>query len=146
MKTNSGKFITNGVWFYDELHHFIGSTPRRRRGNGRKKFRLETPHGDYLINLHSPRLQCFKRNPKCAYCHRVGALWFLQKQSTDTEWHLNLYALETNDTLVLMTRDHIFPVSRGGVNAPSNSATACEPCNKKKGAAILGLEDCHEAR
>lgn len=137
MKTNSGKFITNGVWFYDELHHFIGSTKKGGKGRGkRRKFRLETPHGEYLINLHSPRLKCFKRDPKCAYCNRVGVLWLLQKQPTDTEWCLNLYAIEPNDRLVLMTRDHVFPVSLGGANALFNAATACEPCNKKKGAEV----------
>lgn len=134
MKTNSGIFATNGIWFYHELRPYVGK--KERRPHSKSKFRLETPHGDYLINTHSQRLKCFKRNPICAYCDRVGALWLLQKQSSDTDWCLNLYAIDPNDKLVLMTRDHIFPISRGGGDGLYNSTTSCEPCNKKNAAHI----------
>lgn len=140
MKTNSGIFATNGIWFYHELQSYIGDGTRKRgQRDIRQKFRLETPHGDYLINTHSRRLKCFKRDPRCAYCDRVGALWLLQKQACDTDWCLNLYAIDPNDKLVLMTRDHVFPISRGGGDALYNSTAACEPCNKKKGASIPDL-------
>lgn len=33
--------------------------------------------------------------------------------------------------------DHIFPVSKGGTNAPSNLTLACEPCNLSKGSKTL---------
>jgi 5-methylcytosine-specific restriction endonuclease McrA len=32
-----------------------------------------------------------------------------------------------------LTRDHIFPVSRGGANVWGNVVTACSPCNNRKG-------------
>jgi 5-methylcytosine-specific restriction endonuclease McrA len=32
-----------------------------------------------------------------------------------------------------LTRDHIFPVSRGGENSWQNVVTACSPCNNRKG-------------
>ncbi len=32
-----------------------------------------------------------------------------------------------------LTRDHIFPVSRGGGNGWDNVVTACSPCNNRKG-------------
>jgi hypothetical protein len=31
-----------------------------------------------------------------------------------------------------LTRDHVYPKSRGGSNAWENSVTACKPCNMKK--------------
>jgi 5-methylcytosine-specific restriction endonuclease McrA len=32
-----------------------------------------------------------------------------------------------------LTRDHVLPVSRGGVNTWENVVTACSPCNSRKG-------------
>lgn len=34
----------------------------------------------------------------------------------------------------LLTRDHIVPLSRGGLDHWKNVVTACKPCNQKKGA------------
>lgn len=40
-------------------------------------------------------------------------------------------------TDVRLEYDHIFPVSRGGTNEPSNLVLACERCNRSKGARTL---------
>ncbi len=37
----------------------------------------------------------------------------------------------------LLTRDHIIPLSRGGLDHWKNVVTACKPCNQKKGADTL---------
>lgn len=34
----------------------------------------------------------------------------------------------------LLTRDHVLPLSRGGLDAWRNVVTACKPCNQRKGA------------
>jgi len=34
----------------------------------------------------------------------------------------------------LLTRDHIVPISRGGLDRWKNVVTACKPCNQRKGA------------
>ncbi len=34
----------------------------------------------------------------------------------------------------LLTRDHIVPISRGGLDQWKNVVTACKPCNQRKGA------------
>jgi len=36
-----------------------------------------------------------------------------------------------------LTRDHVHPVSKGGVNKWSNVVTACAPCNKRKDSSLL---------
>ena len=36
-----------------------------------------------------------------------------------------------------LTRDHIVPISRGGLNTWQNVVTACSPCNNKKGSHML---------
>jgi 5-methylcytosine-specific restriction endonuclease McrA len=35
-----------------------------------------------------------------------------------------------------LTRDHIMPVSRGGLNTWQNVVTACSPCNNRKGSML----------
>lgn len=44
---------------------------------------------------------------------------------------LELFA-HTKHALVMMTRDHIVPVSLGGHNDVENLRPACEPCNNKR--------------
>ena len=36
-----------------------------------------------------------------------------------------------------LTRDHIIPISRGGLNTWHNVVTACSPCNNRKGSHLL---------
>ncbi len=36
-----------------------------------------------------------------------------------------------------LTRDHIVPISRGGLNTWHNVVTACSPCNNRKGSHLL---------
>ena len=128
MITRSGIFNTLGFWLYCDL------CPRL--GNKKKKINLETSHGIFEVGAKSKRLHCFKKSPKCAYCPRVGVIWMLQSQ-TDKNWHLNLYAIDNNDTLVLMTKDHIIPLAKGGTDALNNLITACEQCNNNKGQSLL---------
>jgi len=52
---------------------------------------------------------------------------------------LELYA-HTGAALVMMTRDHIIPVSLGGVNHVDNLRPACEPCNNKRKNSMTNAE------
>lgn len=52
-------------------------------------------------------------NGRCAYCNRMIGLRADAKERT---------------------KDHIIPVSRGGLHATTNIAPACRACNAKKGA------------
>ena len=94
---------------------------------------------------YKPRLYNFVVNgTKCVRCGIEGKFFayeFNNKAAlklTDTKGkshgrHLNLYAIDDKGREVLMTRDHIIPVSRGGSNAMANSQTMCSNCNTTKG-------------
>jgi 5-methylcytosine-specific restriction endonuclease McrA len=49
-----------------------------------------------------------------------------------------------------LTRDHVIPISRGGLNVWANVVTACSPCNNRKGSRLpaevgmFPLQDAHE--
>lgn len=42
-----------------------------------------------------------------------------------------------------LTRDHIIPISRGGLNTWQNVVTACSPCNNRKGSHLLAEVGMH---
>jgi hypothetical protein len=56
--------------------------------------------------------------------------------NVDSRRHFNLYAADGT----LMTKDHIIPKSKGGIDKVHNMQTMCYPCNKAKGAVYPGLE------
>lgn len=47
--------------------------------------------------------------------------------------HFNLYHVGPRGGLVLMTKDHIIPKSKGGQDHINNLQTMCSPCNNRKG-------------
>jgi 5-methylcytosine-specific restriction endonuclease McrA len=98
----------------------------------------------YTVNLFSLRLQAFRRSRICVGCGREGTVLRLERFGPkDQRPHFNLYAIESNGTYVLMTKDHgtyvlmtkdhIIPKSKGGPNTLENIQTMCEPCNVAKG-------------
>lgn len=44
-----------------------------------------------------------------------------------------LYAVDQDGEEVMMTKDHIIPVSKGGKNTLENYQTMCRKCNVQKG-------------
>lgn len=87
----------------------------------------------------SPRLVLFKsKGVECAECGIQGSFFALESHSPDVSPHLNLYAVVDNGgnkediKEVLMTKDHIFPRSKGGGDVMENYQTMCSPCNAKK--------------
>lgn len=91
-------------------------------------------HGD-PIQMQSMRYQNFLYHGcKCVRCGIEGAFFLKQKSHQHEEtYHMNLYALGESGKLILMTRDHIIPKSKGGPNTIENLQTMCGPCNWKKG-------------
>lgn len=83
---------------------------------------------EMLIKIATLRLQVFKRSLVCVSCGLVGSIFLLQKQINRNESpHLNLYAIRraepSHEEYVLMTKDHILPVSRGGKDVLCNLQT-----------------------
>lgn len=86
----------------------------------------------YPVWMNSLRYQVFQRSCTCAHCGVVGSVFLLQQNEGSSRAHFNLYA-KTPEGLVLMTKDHIHPKSKGGKDKLDNLQTLCYECNKKKG-------------
>lgn len=110
-----------------------------------------------LIDVISHRYHLFAQNAACVVCGIEG-LYFAKERSAKQikvslpggrqeiqhkslngerqQWHLNLYALrELEDGSykeILMTKDHILPVAKGGKDEMTNYQTMCQPCNGYK--------------
>lgn len=85
----------------------------------------------YRIHMQSTRYQCFKRSLYCVVCGLEGTIMILERKGNWSP-HFNLYA-EFGGALVLMTKDHIVPHSKGGPDHISNLRTCCTRCNEIKG-------------
>lgn len=104
---------------------------------------------DDVIDMTSARYRLFAKSAVCAYCGIEGR-WFAKErsavfrkktgqwESTTNKWHFNLYALNEGGKLVLMTKDHIIPKSKGGPDIDSNLQTLCAPCNRFKSDKLPG--------
>lgn len=130
---------TYSFWLYEELLPYIGHGKQDR-------MMFSTTQGSYVVTVNSTKLELFKRNPKCVGCRLHGQIWILEShgslhESREARPHLNLYALTRNDSLVLMTRDHIYPRSAGGSDGLTNLQTMCSNCNQKKGNALPDVRD-----
>lgn len=81
----------------------------------------------------SARLVLFKaKGVKCVRCDVEGKFFILETQHESVPPHLNLYGEDADGELVLMTKDHILPKSKGGANHFDNYQTMCTVCNGKK--------------
>lgn len=107
----------------------------------RFKVKREYRVGDkaFKVKMYSLRLQTFNKSLGCAKCGLEGSKFLLQhevhnKQSHPSP-HFNLYA-EKDGELILMTKDHILPKSKGGPDHLSNLQTMCFLCNQEKGNVI----------
>ena len=87
-----------------------------------------------LIKGNSQRYQTFfTKGCKCAVCGIEGKYFAKERHPSDSVYHLNLYAVDDNGNEILMTKDHIIPRSKGGINDISNYQTMCKLCNEAKG-------------
>jgi 5-methylcytosine-specific restriction endonuclease McrA len=118
----------------EEILPLLGETEPNSGQKGKRQFRL--PNGDsWFVRIGTPRLMCLKRDQACVWCARAGNVFVLERSSEQGTPHLNLYhtSRHGNPQFLLMTQDHILPVSKGGTNDLENLQTMCTQCNQAKG-------------
>jgi hypothetical protein len=82
---------------------------------------------------NTPRYKVFHKNIKCASCGIEGRYYALETERHKfAGTHFNLYAVNQQGHEILMTADHIIPVSKGGAKGVNNLQTMCKPCNSRK--------------
>lgn len=85
----------------------------------------------YKIRTKEDRYLNFIKNGfKCSKCEIEGKYANLECNSQKGN-HLNVYA-EKDGQAVLLTKDHIYPKSKGGLNNIRNYQVLCEECNAIK--------------
>jgi len=87
--------------------------------------------GPVFVNRSSVRLQTFQRSTRCVACGIEGELFSLERNG-NPRYHFNMYGRNAYGHLILMTKDHIVPKSKGGSNGLDNMQTMCTKCNSKK--------------
>lgn len=87
------------------------------------------------IHMGSQRYRLFKKSVTCVQCGIAGTFFAKERSiyQPDAGYHFNLYGNRPDGSEVMMTKDHIIPKSKGGVNKMSNYQTMCAPCNERKG-------------
>lgn len=83
--------------------------------------------------ISSVRLQVFKKSNECICCRTAGTHYKKSFTIDNKSFHLNLYSKQSDGTQILMTKDHLVPVSKGGLNSLDNYVTCCSECNMFKG-------------
>lgn len=107
-------YIRKEIYSIDEVYNAV------KDGLFEEKKTFVDMDGD-MIKANSQRYQTFfTKGIKCCRCG-IG------------RYHLNLYAVNQDGEEVMMTKDHIIPVSKGGKNTLENYQTMCRKCNVQKG-------------
>lgn len=137
--------IRYGILPIQEVLSRIGNHKHVYEINGRK----------FFVKMGSQRYKLFQKSLTCVGCKRDGNYFALEASAEQIIWsaklisnayekphyrlhpyyigHFNLYSLSERGHDILMTKDHIVPISRGGRNIMSNYQVMCSLCNNKKG-------------
>jgi 5-methylcytosine-specific restriction endonuclease McrA len=94
---------------------------------------LKTPEGkEYMVRRNFHRRCAIERTPAKELITSVQ--WNEIKQKHN---HSCIYCGVSESAIVKLTRDHIVPVTKGGLHTKENMVPACQPCNAKKGNKLL---------
>jgi len=107
-----------------------------------KKLAFYTEDGRRVrVKMNSLRYHVFANSPVCACCGLVGTYMMLDVHGKIySRAHFNLYG-EVSGQLILITKDHIIPRSKGGSNCLDNLQTLCTRCNAAKADKQLSVDE-----
>ena len=90
----------------------------------------------HKVSLGSLRVKTYSKGTCCVHCGREVSYFAIERQRRRSEggqsWHLNAYHRTADGYEIMMTSDHIIPVSKGGKNSLDNRQVMCGPCNSRK--------------
>lgn len=129
-------YISVTQFSIEDIFELIKQFKINKKENRKTKGRID--FNGFTFNVDSLRLDTFRETGlECATCKNTGAYFSLESQvgavGDQAKPHLNLYSIDG----ILMTKDHIFPKSKGGKDHISNMQTMCYYCNQKKGDKVL---------
>ena len=102
---------------------------RHAKEKGKKNFDL---YGfKFRTSTHS-HLLFAEQGCACVRCGIEGVMFVIETEYKDKRPHATLYAIDENGNVRLMTKDHIIPKSKGGINRQSNYQVMCQKCNNEK--------------
>ena len=132
-KNNKGYTYTSNIILQDQTAYDVNTILDKIIMTDRKeKHRINLDGDD--VNISSLRLQTFKKHGTiCKKCGIEGLVFIKQKTINQNRFHLNLFGFNHRGDLVLMTKDHIKPKSKGGKDHIDNMQTMCTICNGLKG-------------
>lgn len=94
------------------------------------------------IAMNSQRYVLFKeKGYTCVRCGLVGTYFAKERDKKKRHdgkrrYHFNLYGIDRDGFEVMMTKDHITPRAKGGLDEQSNYQPMCSECNSAKGSTL----------
>lgn len=99
----------------------------------------------HTVSVKGARLRTYALHGcKCVHCGIEGKVFSVKPNGGSYKkphGHLNLFAFDPMGNPVLMTSDHIWPVSKGGPHGTPNRQPLCVNCNSKKNDRLPNAEE-----
>lgn len=113
--------------------------------NGRLTY-FPTTGVHYPIHSYRTKWQLFETdNYTCRSCGMTVEFVDIIKCGPSTKYNLQFVGV-VNDQRIILTIDHIFPLSCGGDNKSSNLQSLCSICNNIKGDRLLAIDELRDER